>query len=130
MARFSTIRLVVALAAKFNLKIRQFDIATAYLNGYLDEEIYMETPKHLEETLQRVIDSEGKSSLGKKAKNMLDEFHQGNKVCLLKKALYGLRQAGRNWHLRVTETLEKMGAVKSKYDPCLFRIIQGKNLHL
>ena len=52
------------------------------------------------------------------------------KVCLLKTALYGLRQAGRNWHLRLTETLKKMEAIQSDSDPCLFRIASGKDLTL
>ena len=129
-ARFSSIRLVAALAAEYNLKIRQFDIAAAYLHGRLDEEIFMDTPKRFEETLQRVIDSEEKTPIGKKARQMLDDFRRGNKVCLLKKALYGLRQAGRNWHLRLTETLKKMGAIQSDSDPCLFRIDSGEDLTL
>ena len=61
---------------------------------------------------------------------MLDDFHRGNKVCLLKKALYGLRQAGRNWHLRLTETQKKMGAIQRDSDPCLFRIDSGEDLTL
>nr|GFA16181.1 zinc finger, CCHC-type [Tanacetum cinerariifolium] len=44
-ARISTIRLLLALAAIQDLVIHQMDVITAFLNGYLDEEIYMKQPE-------------------------------------------------------------------------------------
>ncbi|KAH0820454.1 hypothetical protein GEV33_002337 [Tenebrio molitor] len=44
-ARFSSIRLVASLAVQYGMKIKQFDVKTAYLNGELEEEIFMESPK-------------------------------------------------------------------------------------
>jgi hypothetical protein len=67
--RLTTIRVLVALAASHGLLIHQMDVKTAFLNGELDEEIYMQ---------------------------QLDGFvapGQENKVCRLRKYLYGLKQA-------------------------------------
>ncbi|CAM8933760.1 unnamed protein product [Rhodiola kirilowii] len=68
-ARISTIRLFIALAAINNLVVHQMDVKTAFLNGDLDEEIYMKQP-------------EGFIMPGNE-----------NKVCKLIKSLYGLKQA-------------------------------------
>lgn len=96
--RISSIRLMASLAAQYSLKIRQFDVTSAYLNGDLEEQVYMSAPKGFEIFLQDLIDSEGDSKIGSQAKEMLHEFQKGNKVCLLKKSIYGLKQAGRSWY--------------------------------
>ena len=69
MTRINSIRMVLAIAALRNLEIHQMDVNIAFLNGELDEEIYME--QH-----------EGFSAP-----------RQENKVCKLVKSLYGLKQA-------------------------------------
>ena len=65
--RISSIRMLIAITAIHNLEIHQMDVKTAFLNGDLDEEIYMEQP-------------EGFIVLG-----------QEKKVCQLVKSLYGLK---------------------------------------
>ena len=70
-ARLSSIRALLALGAHYDWEIHQMDVKTAFLNGDLDEEIYMTQP-------------EGFVQPGKV-----------NMVCKLRKALYGLKQAGR-----------------------------------
>jgi hypothetical protein len=72
-ARISSIRTLVSLASIFNLEIHQMDVKIAFLNGYLDEEVYMEQPKWF------IISG------------------QENKVCKLVKYLYGLKQAPKQW---------------------------------
>ena len=67
--RISSIRMLIAIAAIHNLEIHQMDVKTAFLNGDLDEEMYMEQP-------------EGFIFQG-----------QEKKVCRLVKSLYGLKQA-------------------------------------
>ena len=62
--RINSIRMVLAISALRNLEVHQMDVKTTFLNGDLDEEIYMEQPK-------------GVSALG-----------QENKVCKLVKSLY------------------------------------------
>ena len=44
-ARISSIRILISLASIFNLKIHQMDVKTAFLNEFLDEEVYMEQPE-------------------------------------------------------------------------------------
>ena len=69
MTRINSIRMVLAIVALRNLEVHQMDVKKAFLNGELDEEIYMEQPG-------------GFPALG-----------QGKKVCKLVKSLYGLKQA-------------------------------------
>ena len=89
--RLETIRLLFALAVEKDWEIRQIDVKTAYLNGDLDEDIYMEPPK------------------GYDVPNGC--------VLLLKKALYGLRQAGRQWYKRLREVVSKFDLHPLANDP-------------
>ncbi|RXX90331.1 hypothetical protein DD587_31795, partial [Klebsiella pneumoniae] len=54
-ARLASVRAAVAVAFSKDMKIRQLDITTAYLNGIIKEKIFMETPKHLEEILEHIV---------------------------------------------------------------------------
>ena len=67
--RFVSIRLILAIVAHLDLELFQMDVKTAFLNGELDEKIYMDQP------------------IGFKVKE------QGHKVCHLKRSIYGLKQA-------------------------------------
>ena len=67
--RITSIRLLIAVAAIYDLKIHQIDVKTTFLNGDLGEEIYMDQ-------LEGFV-----------------EFGQESKVCKLTKSLYGLKQA-------------------------------------
>nr|GEX18140.1 zinc finger, CCHC-type [Tanacetum cinerariifolium] len=80
-ARITTIRLLLALATIHNLVIHQMDAKTTFLNGDLDEEVYMKQ-------------SEG-------------FFMPGNehKLCKLVKSLYGLKQAPKQWHQKFDEVV-------------------------
>ncbi|RVW47431.1 Retrovirus-related Pol polyprotein from transposon RE1 [Vitis vinifera] len=88
-ARLDTIRMLLALAAQRKWKIYQLDVKSAFLNGYLEEEIFVEQ-------------LEGFAIKGKE-----------EKVYLLKKALYGLRQAPRAWYSRIDTHLLTLGFHKS-----------------
>jgi hypothetical protein len=72
------------------------DVRTAYLNGVLSEEIYMQQPEGFVVT--------GKEHL----------------VCRLHKALYGLKQAGRAWHHTIDPALQKLGLVPLVSDYCVY----------
>lgn len=119
---------MTSLAARYNMKIRQFDVTTAYLNGELEEEVFMETPKNLPLILERIVDDEQDSFVGIKAKDMLSEIQKGDKVCKLRKSLYGLKQAGRSWYKRLNKVLKECGTTPTNSDPCLYRIGSGENL--
>ena len=92
-AKQSTLRLLWTLAAKRDWEVENIDIKTAFLNGDLDEEIYMDMPPG---------------------------FELSGKVWKLKKTLYGLKQAPRAWHIKLTDVLEKLGFRCSTADPGLY----------
>jgi hypothetical protein len=124
-ARLSSLRLLVALAAKYNLKISQLDVTSAYLNGKIDTKVFMEKPALLKEMLQRIIDEEeDDDTLVKKARVMLRDLQGENKICKRPKALYELRQAGRQWNYEIDKTMKRAGLVPTNADPCVY---VGKN---
>jgi hypothetical protein len=106
-SRMTTIRMLVALAACHDLLIHQMDMKTAFLNGELDEEIYMNQP-------------DGFVAPG-----------QENKVCRLRKSLYGLKQAPKQWHEKFDRTLISAGFVVNEADTCVYyRFGGGKRVIL
>jgi hypothetical protein len=94
-SKHTTLRAVLALVAAQDLELHQVDVKTAFLNGELDEEIFMQQP---------------------------EGYEQGgpNVVCRLKRSLYGLRQAPRAWHTRLKEELGHLGFEPSEADAALF----------
>jgi transposase InsO family protein len=87
----ATFRVLLAIAAKENLQLKQLDVKTAFLYGELSEELYLKLPDEL-----------------------------GGKVWRLQRALYGLKQAAREWHAKLRATLVGEGFRASDHDPCLF----------
>jgi hypothetical protein len=94
-ARYESIRLLLALAAAHRLKIKQFDIKTAFLYGNLEETIYMAEPEGF-------------------------AVSDGSKVCLLKKSLYGLKQSPRCWNHTFSEFLTKFKFRPTASDSCVY----------
>jgi hypothetical protein len=99
--RLSSLRILLALAAYHDWHIHQLDTTSAFLNGDLEEEIYMEQP-------------EGHTVPGKE-----------DCVCRLLKALYGLKQGGRQWYKKIRTALTNLGLIQSRADPCVFILIRG-----
>ena len=86
-------------------KIIQMDVKTAFLNGMIEEEVYIEHPEGFE-TLDH-------------------ESH----VCQLKRALYGLKQAPRAWYTGIDSYFTRLGFTKSAVDVNLYDIVvEGKML--
>jgi hypothetical protein len=94
--RYTSIRVIISLASVFYWKLHQMDVKTAFLNGEVEQEVYIEQP-------------EGFVIHGK-------ESH----VCKLKKALYGLKQAPRAWYGRIHSFLQSLGFSKSIADHNLY----------
>ena len=86
------------------MAIHQMDVATAFLNGVLHEDIYMKQP-------------EGFEAPGKE--------HQ---VCHLQKSLYGLKQSPRCWYEQFSTQLDSTGLKHSRADPCVFYKWENGNL--
>ncbi|GJS00034.1 putative RNA-directed DNA polymerase [Tanacetum coccineum] len=89
-------RYIFAIAALRNLEIHQMDVKTAFLNGDLEEEIYMNQP-------------EGFIAPG-----------QEGKVCRLVKSLYGLKQAPKQWHQKFDNTMLESGFKINECDKCVY----------
>ena len=101
--RFETLCLLLSLAALHDWEIEALDVKTAFLFGKLDEEIYMKQP-------------EGFMVKGKE-----------KKVCQLRKAIYGLKQAALQWNKQLHKSLLEMGFIRCKSDPgTYFKIIGGE----
>lgn len=128
-ARMGSIRMLMAIAAKRKMKVHQFDVTTAYLNGKLNEKIFMEPPKQLPEILENISNDKAiaNKNIACKAEAMLQDLRE-NKICLLNKSLYGLKQAGRSWHQKLEKTLKQIGAVPCVSDTCVFRLDQGEDV--
>ncbi|PKU66732.1 Retrovirus-related Pol polyprotein from transposon TNT 1-94 [Dendrobium catenatum] len=94
-AKLPTIRILMTVALFHNWEIHQFDVENAFLHGKLSETIYMRQPKGFE-----------------------DESAP-NHVCLLQKAIYGLKQSPRQWYSTLTEHVISLGFTCSQADPSL-----------
>ncbi|CAI7859718.1 unnamed protein product [Closterium sp. NIES-54] len=99
----TTLRVILGMAANRGWRIKQMDITTAFLNGIILEELYMLQPEGLD-------DGSGR-------------------VCRLKKAIYGLKQAPHAWYHKLEETLLAGGFKKSECDHSLF-LLQEKEQFL
>lgn len=92
--QLKSLRILLALAALKGLKLHQLDVTSAFLNGEIDKEIYVEQPEGYGDGTGR--------------------------VCLLKKSLYGLKQAPRIWNCDLDQTLAALGLKQCRTDPCVY----------
>lgn len=117
---------MMALAVRYDMVVRQFDVTTAY--GTLKEKIFMEVPEHIQKGLKILVKTEPRTScVHKRAIDMIRGLEAGKSVCLLKKAIYGLRQSGRCWSEELYTRLTEYGAQKSTADPCLYYKGEGED---
>jgi len=84
------------------LELEQLDVKTNFLHGNLKETIYMNQPKGFEEG--------------------------ENKVCMLKKSLYGLKQSPQMWYLKFDEFLIRYGFIRNRYDSCVYILKKGESV--
>ena len=87
-----SLRIIMTLIAHFDVELHQMDVKTAFLNGNLDEDIYMEQPE----------------GFAKKVNEHL--------VCKLKKSIYGLKQASRQWYIKFNNTITSFGFKENTID--------------
>ncbi|CAI7816028.1 unnamed protein product [Closterium sp. NIES-54] len=103
-AKPPTLRVLLADAAVSGKFIIQVDISTAFLNGILEEDVYMTQPPGYEDGTGR--------------------------VCKLKKSIYGLKQVPRCWYQKLAAVLDEMGFRTSSCDESLFLKGEGEKLVL
>jgi hypothetical protein len=96
-AKITTVRTLIALAAIKSWHLHQMDVNNAFLHGDLREDVYMTVPQGVTSP-------------------------KPNQVCKLIKSLYGLRQASRKWYERLTSLLISQGYLQSSSDYSLFTL--------
>ncbi|WVZ54057.1 LOW QUALITY PROTEIN: hypothetical protein U9M48_004922 [Paspalum notatum var. saurae] len=100
-ARLEAIRILLAFAASKGFKLQQIDVKSAFLNGFIEEEVYVRQPPGFESA------------------------RFSDRVYKLRKDLYGLKQAPRAWHARLKSFLLKSGIVMGSVDKTLFLLSRG-----
>ncbi|GJU83659.1 retrotransposon protein, putative, ty1-copia subclass [Tanacetum coccineum] len=105
-ADIRAIRILISIAAYYDYEIWQMDIKTAFLNGYLDEDIYMVQPE-----------------------GFVDPNHP-KKVCKLQRSIYGLKQASRSWNKRFDEEIKRFGFAQNLDEPCVYQKASGSTIDL
>ena len=98
-----SLRIIMALVAHYDLELHQMDVKTAFLNGELEEEVYMDQP-------------EGFSIGGK------------DMVCKLKRSIYGLKQASRQWYLKFNDVITSFGFKENIVDRCIYLKVSGSKI--
>jgi hypothetical protein len=107
-AALNSIRAKLAKCVAEGFEIEQCDVATAFLYGKLEEEIYMELPEGLRELLA-----------------LAGEQGEEDVVCRLLQSLHGLKQASRVWNETIDNHLKTMGFKPADADPCVYTKGEG-----
>ena len=79
------------------------DVKTAFLNGYIEEDIFIEKPKGF-------------------------ESEDSSKVCKLNRSIYGLKQASTSWNHRFDEAIHSYDFIKNEDEPCIYKKVSGSQL--
>lgn len=103
-AKLVSLRMLIALAARFDWEIEQLDVVTAFLNPDIDGDIYMEIP-------------DGFNLINKSDK---PAPKRGKYILKLRKALYGLKQAPRLWYQHIDAFLQSLGFRRCDFDPNVY----------
>ena len=101
----ASVKIDVAVANQKGWLLRHLDVKQAFIHAHLDEAVYMILPAGCGD--------------------------MSGEVVLLQRAAYGLRQAGRQWSLRLGRVLlQKIGMEQSKADPCVFSKVMDREVTL
>ncbi|KAK9034021.1 hypothetical protein V6N11_050200 [Hibiscus sabdariffa] len=100
-AMFKSIRILLAIAAFHDYEIWQMDVKIAFLNGKLEEDVYMTQ-------LEGFVTPE---NVGK--------------VCKLQRSICGLKQASRSWNLRFNDAIKEFGFIRNEDEPCVYKKFSG-----
>ncbi|GJZ83547.1 retrotransposon protein, putative, ty1-copia subclass, partial [Tanacetum coccineum] len=103
-ADIRAIRILIAIAVYYDYEIWQMDVKTVFLNGHLSEEVYMEQPE-----------------------GFVNPKYP-NRVCKLKRSIYELKQASRQWNKRFDDDIKKFGFTQNHNEPCVYLKARGSNV--
>ncbi|KAL0284519.1 UNVERIFIED_CONTAM: Retrovirus-related Pol polyprotein from transposon RE1 [Sesamum angustifolium] len=96
-----SIPILLAIAAWYDNEIWQMDMKMTFLNGFIEEDIYMDQPEVF-------------TFVGEK-----------RKVCHLQRSIYGLKQASRSWNTHLDDIIQGYDFIKNEFDPCVYKRISG-----
>ena len=99
-----SVRIILAIAAYFDYEIWQMDVKIAFLNGNLTEDVYMMQPE-----------------------GFVDPTNT-EKICKLRKSIYGLKQASRSWNIRFDEVVKGFGFIKNEEEACVYKKASGSSV--
>ena len=100
--RMESVCTLIAMSVQYGLQLHQVDVTTAFLNGRLEEEVFMSQPEG--------FIAHGRQYL----------------VCRLKKSIYGLKKSPRCWNTTLDGHLKSLGFVQANSDPCIYRSSGGE----
>nr|GEU31192.1 hypothetical protein [Tanacetum cinerariifolium] len=103
-ADIRAIRILINIVAYYDYEIWEMDVKTVFLNGFLEEKIYME-----------------------QLEGFIDPIHP-RKVCKLQRSIYGLKQASRSWNKRFDDEIKKFGFHQNLDEPCIYQKASGSNV--
>ncbi|GJU79721.1 retrotransposon protein, putative, ty1-copia subclass [Tanacetum coccineum] len=103
-ADIRAIRILIAITAYYDYEIWQMDVKTAFLNGHLSEEVYMEQPE-----------------------GFVNPKYP-NRVCKLKRSIYGLKQVSRQWNKRFDDEIKKFGFTQNRDKTYVYLKASGSNV--
>src|ERR1041384_994474 len=104
-AMLKFVRILLAIPAYFDYEIWQMDVKTAFLNGNLEENVYMIQPEGFVAP------------------------KDAGKVCKLKRSICGLKQASRSWNLRFDEVVKGFGFIQNGEEACVYKKISGSEIY-
>ena len=96
-----SVRIMLAIAAFYDYEIWQMDVKTAFLNGFLEEELYMMQPEGF-------LDPKG-----------------DNKVSKLQRSINGLVQASRSWNIRFDKLIKAYSCIQTCGEACIYKKVSG-----
>ena len=103
-AMLKSVRIMLVIVAFYDYEIWQMDVKTAFLNGFLEEELYMMQPEGF-------IDPKGT-----------------NKVCKLSRSIYGLVQASRSWNKRFDSVIKEYGFIQTFGEAYIYKKVSGSSV--
>ncbi|KAK1593393.1 hypothetical protein QYE76_008217, partial [Lolium multiflorum] len=103
-AKLKSVRILLAIAAFFDYEIWQMDVKMAFLNGDIEEELYMVQPKGF-------VDPKN-----------------ADKVCKLQRSIYGLKQASRSWNRRFDKVIKDFGFIQCHGEACIYKKVSGSSV--
>ena len=95
---------MLAIGAFYDYEIWQMDVKTAFLNGFLKEELYM-------------MQSEA-----------FVDPKDANKVCKLQRSIYGLVQASPSWNIRFDKVIKAFGFIQTYGEACIYKKVSGSSV--